>query len=195
MDYLQISNLPIMWLLCGVTVFISALQAKRQQRSHLFVCLEHVSSRRAEKHQNTAFCQKRTKILRDIDWSHRIDAQDILRRRVRGRHSRGVNDVHDFAKAGCILCAVPDRIFIRDIHAEGIDLRTIVFQFLFCRRKTCLATGAEQKRCLVGKALRAGESESGAAARDDAQFLFHKQVSLSYPSPAGSSFRRALCVR
>ena len=27
MGYLQISNLPIMWLLCGVTVFISALQA------------------------------------------------------------------------------------------------------------------------------------------------------------------------
>lgn len=27
MDYLQISNLPIMWLLCGVTVFIAALQA------------------------------------------------------------------------------------------------------------------------------------------------------------------------
>lgn len=27
MDYLQISNLPIMWLLCGVTVIIAALQA------------------------------------------------------------------------------------------------------------------------------------------------------------------------
>lgn len=32
MDYLQISNLPIMWLLCGVTVFIAALQAI------LFIC-------------------------------------------------------------------------------------------------------------------------------------------------------------